>query len=340
MHEPSIAAGFVSALVEYACARGGADRAALLEKAGLDERMLADGDARIPLARYVALMKAAIEASNDPAFALRYGADSDFRKYSVVGLIAYASTTMAEALEEMNRYTRLVVEFDGGGGPRFRTIARDGGFWLEDLRLNPNDFPEMTETTFSRFICGSRRDFPQAVFALEAHVTHAPPLHAGDYEKIWGVPVRFGASSNAIRMNPVWPTIRIQNESRYAFGVLTAHADRLLEALDQVSTMRGRVERLLLASLHKGDATIDDVAARLGLSRQTLYRRLREEGATFETVLDDLRHRLALDYLGGRKVSVNEAAYLVGFSEPAAFSRAFKRWTGKTPSEFRQSAMG
>jgi AraC-like DNA-binding protein len=78
------------------------------------------------------------------------------------------------------------------------------------------------------------------------------------------------------------------------------------------------------------------VACHLGMSRQTLFRRLKVEGVTFELVLDDLRRTLALHYLGGQKVSVNETAYLVGFSEPAAFSRAFKRWTGSNPSEVRR----
>jgi AraC-like DNA-binding protein len=73
------------------------------------------------------------------------------------------------------------------------------------------------------------------------------------------------------------------------------------------------------------------VAGMLGLSRQALYRQLRAEGATFQEVLDDLRHRMAIYYVSGRKVSVNEAAFLVGFSDPAAFSRAFKRWTGVSP---------
>jgi len=76
------------------------------------------------------------------------------------------------------------------------------------------------------------------------------------------------------------------------------------------------------------------VAKRLGLSRQALYRRLKglkAEGASFDAVLDDLRRGMALDYLGGRELSVNETAYLVGFSDPSAFSRAFKRWTGESP---------
>lgn len=76
---------------------------------------------------------------------------------------------------------------------------------------------------------------------------------------------------------------------------------------------------------------MDVIASKLGLSRQTLFRKLKAEGVTFEKVLDELRHRLALHYLSGKKVSVNETAYLVGFSDPAAFSRAFKRWTGSCP---------
>ena len=81
---------------------------------------------------------------------------------------------------------------------------------------------------------------------------------------------------------------------------------------------------------------MDSVAAQLRLSRQALYRRLRAEGVTFEQLLDELRHKLALHYLSGKKASVTEVAYLVGFSDPAAFSRAFKRWTGKSPRAMRR----
>jgi AraC-like DNA-binding protein len=80
---------------------------------------------------------------------------------------------------------------------------------------------------------------------------------------------------------------------------------------------------------------IQDIAAGLGLSKASLYRRLADEGCGFEEVLDALRHRMALHYLSGRKVSVNETAYLVGFSDPTAFSRAFKRWTGATPGSLQ-----
>lgn len=84
--------------------------------------------------------------------------------------------------------------------------------------------------------------------------------------------------------------------------------------------------------LHTGNVSMKTIASQMGMSRQTLYRQLKQEGTSFDELLDRLRHRLAIDYLEGEKVSVNETAYLVGFSDPSAFSRAFKRWTGHRPS--------
>jgi AraC-like DNA-binding protein len=83
--------------------------------------------------------------------------------------------------------------------------------------------------------------------------------------------------------------------------------------------------------LHTGEVSVDVIAGKMAMSRWTLFRKLKAEGVTFEVVLDELRHKLALHYLDGKKVSVNETAYLVGFSDPSAFSRAFRRWTGASP---------
>jgi hypothetical protein len=106
-----------------------------------------DVDRRIPFAKYVALMRAGQELANDPALALHYGETNDMSDISIVGLIAYACETMLEAMVQLNRYGRLVVEFDGPKD-RFKIVPKDGGFWAVDNRENPNDFPELTESTF------------------------------------------------------------------------------------------------------------------------------------------------------------------------------------------------
>ena len=120
--------------------------------------------------------------------------------------------------------------------------------------------------------------------------------------------------------------------------LLEENPEAMLANLEASRTVRGQVEALLMTSLHTGEAGMDRIAGKMALSRQTLFRRLKAEGTTFEAVLDDLRRRLALEYLSGRKVSVSETAYLVGFAEPAAFSRAFKRWTGESPRGWQAAA--
>lgn len=98
---------------------------------------------------------------------------------------------------------------------------------------------------------------------------------------------------------------------------------------------RRKVEQHLEPLLASGPVRIEEVARALGYSRQTLYRRLKAEGSTFEKVLDDLRRRVALRLVREEGVPVKEAAWRLGFSDAAAFSRAFKRWTGKSPRAMR-----
>jgi AraC-like DNA-binding protein len=114
-------------------------------------------------------------------------------------------------------------------------------------------------------------------------------------------------------------------------GILGGFAKALVSAVERQSPFRKDVDARIEALLDSGEATIDRVAGDMGLSRQTLYRRLKEEGVTFEGLLDKLRHRLALRYLQAERMSVKATSYKLGFSEPAAFSRAFKRWTGNSP---------
>ncbi|HHC29457.1 MAG TPA: helix-turn-helix domain-containing protein, partial [Rhodobacterales bacterium] len=174
-------------------------------------------------------------------------------------------------------------------------------------------------------------------FALEVEVTYPRPAHAAAYTEIWRAPVRFDAPRNAIHIAPHWLRADTEPEHDYVFGIFTDHADALLARLETDETIRAKVEARILPELHTGTMSMDKVARDLGMSRQTLYRRLQEEGLTFAEVHDDLRARMARDYLSARKVSVNETAYLLGFSEASSFVRAFKRWTGQSPTAFRDS---
>ncbi|MBI1212126.1 MAG: helix-turn-helix domain-containing protein [Alphaproteobacteria bacterium] len=340
MAEGTVAAGVVRGLMTFAASNGASERA-LAERSEIDPEDLEDQDNRIPFPKYVALMRAAKELCNDPALALHFGEAIDLSELSIVGLIGGASETRKEAFAQVNRYHRLVIEIDLATIDRFALAHGKDGLWMVDNRRNPNAFPELTESTFARMVAGGRR-LGEAYAVKAIHFTHAAPDYRAEYDRIFQAPVTFESDKNAflIDVDDGWMTRKLSPQPRYVFGVLSRHADELLKSLESSKTTRGRVESLLMPILHTGDVTKDKLAAKLGMSRDVLLRRLKAEGTTFEKVLDELRHKLALHYLTGKKVSVNETAYLVGFSDPAAFSRAFKRWTGASPRTMRAPKVG
>ncbi len=333
MSEATVSAGLARGYFDFAVERG-ADAAVLARTSAIDPALLEDADNRVGFAKYVALVRAGKALTGDAALPMKFAEVVDMAEFSVVGLLANASETMMDSFLQLNRYGQLVIEVDIGASSRFAYENHDGAMWLIDTRKHADEFPELTESTFTRMIAGPRRFLPRP-HVLEAHVTHAEPAHRAEYDRIWQCPVTFGSRWNALRMDPTLQNHRVRLEPRYVFGVLSAHAEQLLKDLETSKSVRGRVEKLLMPILHTGEVSMDAVAAKLGQSRQTLYRNLKAEGVTFEHALDELRHKLALHYLAGKKVSVNETAYLVGFSDPAAFSRAFKRWTGTSPRDVR-----
>lgn len=329
MAEPTVSSGIVRGLMDFAV-MAGADRVVLLTQSGITAAELADRDNRVAMPKYQALMLAAKALSGDPAIALRYAEQIDLSELSVVGLITRASPTMTDALVQLNRFGSLVAEVDTGIAQRFEIVRENGQIWMVDNRINANAFPELTEVTFARLVAGPRR-FTDKLKLGAIHFTHKAPTYAYEYDRIFGAPVTFESNRNAMLLDENWLTHPVALAPQYVFGILTQHADAMLQNLENVAVWRGRTEGLLLPILHTGVANIERVADEMGVSRQTLYRKLKAEGTTFEKLLDELRHKMALHYLSGSKVSVNETAYLVGFSDRAAFSRAFKRWTGKRP---------
>lgn len=331
MSDRTMAAGFASGFLDYAVAEG-APRDALLAASGLTAEDLADQDARIPVAAYQAMIGAGIEAVGDTSLLLRHVLESRLETMSIVGQIVHASRSFPHSLEQLNRYARLMADVAvPGERDRFEVVRNGDAAWLVDQR--PCDGTWMaTEASFARFVSEFRRSAPEHPFERALEVTYPPPPHANRYSELFRVPVTFRADRNALRINPVWLEVPFDGGKEYVFGVFTRHADALLEELGHRGTTRAAVEARMLADLHEGTLSMDAVARDLGMSRQTLYRRLKDEGATFAEVHDELRRRMAFDYLSARKVSVGETAYLLGFSEASAFVRAFKRWTGASPT--------
>ena len=330
---PTVVAVAVRALVDFAVARG-ASRQALLSRSGIDVAEIAAPHNRVAFDKYVLLVRGAKELCCDPAFALHFGEMVDLSEVSIASAIGGIST-IDEARVQVNRYARLSADVETvGDGDRWVMKRIAGQLWAIDTRRNPNDFPELTESSFARVICSARRGIGDAMFK-EIRVTHAEPSYRAEYDRIFRIPVEFSSDENSVRLDEsVMASLRPLPSSGYVRELLRNQAEAMLAELDRARSTRNRVETVLMPLLQNSNVSIERVGSRLGLSRQTLFRRLRDEGVTFEQVVDELRHRLAVHYLTVNNASVRQTAHLVGYSDASAFSRAFKRWTGRSPREF------
>ncbi|MCU0634147.1 MAG: AraC family transcriptional regulator [Gemmatimonadaceae bacterium] len=329
----TVSADLVTAFLEYALSRGAA-RSALLAAARIDEATIVEG-ARIPLSAHLALVRAAAVACGDPAIALHYGVAVACAQQSVVGSIGATAPTPFDAVAQLNRFARLNLDVPTTkDGDRFALRSERGALWMIDQRAEANASPEITESTFARFATSLRRLSARPALR-RVHVTHPPPPHAAEYDVVFGVPVHFAAERNALELEPWWATVVLPTQPRYLRSILVAHAERELAALDARATWRGRVDALLRPRLGARDIGIGAIARELGMSRQTLFRRLQAEGTSFAALVDEVRRSTALALVGEPGWTVKQIAARTGFSDPAAFSRAFRRWTGHAPGGFR-----
>lgn len=329
----TVSAGYARTLVEFAAGRGAAP-ASLLAHAGIEERHIADVDARVPLPRMVALFEAARSICGDPAFALHFGEDARLYSQSIVGLIIHASSTMGEAFEQYNRYARLVVDFGCGDG--LMAVKREREKIHIVAQWRSADFPDLAEASFARMASDHRRTFSdETPFIKEVSFRRAAVADRADYDRIFRAPIQFGADRDAMLIDPSWLTAAPPTANALAKSIFSDRADHMMVALPHAGTVRERVEAIAHEVMHKGEIGMALIAQRLGISESSLRRRLKEEGVSFRRVIDDARCKAATRYLTIENVSVGECAFLVGFSDPPAFSRAYKRWTGKSPASAR-----
>lgn len=335
--EMTIAANMVASFVDYAEERG-ANRDQLLSAASVTAKDLNEPDGRIVADVYGAVQEAAIKATGDTGLSMRHASDQRLDHLSIVGLIAETSGPLPEVIRQLNRYVRLVADIPmAGTEDRFELIPTGAETWLVDHLPIDLAGSGAIEATFASFASSFRHIEPDIPLVVEIMVTFDRPEHAYLYNEIFQAPVRFGAERNALCIHPHWANIRERDANPYALALFIDHAEALLTLLQETETFKARVEEKILSELHRGPVARELVARDLGVSERTLHRRLKSENLTYGEVYDAVRDTMAREYLISGKTTVAEVAFLLGFSETSAFVRAFRRWTGTNPSDFRQT---
>lgn len=319
----------------------GLDGDRLATAAGLVPADLTDPDGRVPFERHVALLEAIESEPGAIDFGVWMGKNLTVDALGVVGYVMQHAPDVRAALACLDRFQRLLGE---GVGPDIReegatlVLERVEPPRIARLMASSLAAPLGTVTLLHDLMGGA----PLEPIALEVTFQHPPVPESAlsELKQLLRCPVRFNADATRLTLRGSIQACPLRAPNPGLFDYLGRHAAELQKRVQSSASLSGRVRELVAAQVREGEPAQAAVARHLGMSERTLQRRLSEEGVAFATLVEEVRAELARLYLGDPKLAVFEVAFLLGYSEPSAFNRAFRRWTGMSPSQFRTSARG
>jgi len=330
-----VAASIGAMILATARARG-ADATALAEHASFDARLATDPDARIPLAVETELWDEAARVTGDSSFGIHAAEALRPGLFDVMDYAVRTAPSLRVSLERLARYNRLVHD-----AAVFTLIHEGEALRVEHSLGGVGQSRHAAEFTLASLVVVGSQLRGAPVRPSRVSFRHDAPRATSEHERLFGVEPSFSAPVNAITFSLELLEQPLPAADPLLWRVIERHAEALLASRPApAETTVARVQRILCESLGEDEtaATLAGSARRLRMSERSLQRRLADEGRTFDGILDELRHDLAVRYLTDKKIAIAEVAFLLGYSEPSAFHRAFKRWTGATPSQVRQRA--
>jgi len=321
-------------LLEYLRAKGFALQA-ILDRAGIPGSAAGDPKTRLPERKFQALWQIASEVTGDPAIALRVSTLVKPNALGIIGYLTTASESGRNAFELVRGLTPLLWE------DAECELESDGD--VAFIRCNTGSSPRSNRFT-TEYAVGLAVAMGRALAAgrsepLEARFSYPKPAYGNEYERILRLPVRFDTGEDGV----LFPIAMMDSSNPSADAALRQLLERY--AADQLARLptgapfSGRVRACVRSMLPLGSLTADTVAEQFSMSNRTLRRRLRAQGTSYQEILDDVRAELARHYLAREKRGIDDVSFLLGFSDQSAFTKAFRRWTGRTPAEFVRGRM-
>ncbi len=321
------ATGLVDAIT---AAGGNPDR--VLRTLGLDRLKFANSDGFITSFTFARLLEAAAGETGDKCFGLHFGEHFNPRDIGALVYVVVNSPNIAAAIHNLERYFHLHNE---ATTVAFSVEGRQGylRYLVTGLATAPvsqqNEFSMAVLLKTFRIIAGADWKPREIQFA------HQAPARISEHRRVFGNRISFGCATNALVVEADFVGRQVHAADRRLYRILKEHAERMLEEMPPGNDVIAVANRAITEAMHEGNPTLAQVAKKMSMSPRTLERRLKEHEVVFKKLLDETRRRFALDYLRDRKHSLTEIAFLLGYSETSVFNRAFKRWTGSTPSEYR-----
>jgi len=322
-------------MVLRACESIGVDTDKLLETVGLERAVAEDPDGEVSFEQMRHFWQTAYQMSADPHLAMRAGRLVKVGDYQCLDYLTVHASTLGQSMENFTRYMLLLNTWIGWEIDRQKDAVT--------LRMLPvaGTLPVPTyEFVFTIYASRVRHLLDENWAPKMVRFPFASPADPHVYADFFKAPVQFETPAGEFVIDiDDWHT-PLPSADENLLKVLDEHARLLLEKRPMPDDFVGQVRREIVRDLHGGEIHRDNIASRLNMSARTLQRRLDEHKLAFADLLDEVRAELAKNKLTGSELSLAEVGFLLGFSDQSAFSRAFKRWTGKTPKEYRKVMNG
>src|SRR3954471_3617433 len=309
----------------------GIDAHKLLREAGVDAAIVREASARIPSTTWDIVMAGAAAQIADPAFALRAARCWHPTNLGALGHAWLTSSSLRSGLQRLQRYSRIVGEkaqMRLANGPRGLRLTYDHRRREPVMRAIGADF------MLALVLDMCRMNYGASLRPTEVTLCRAKPLDAEPYRHFFGCPVHFNASADSLLLSGRVADEPLPTANRQLAIALDRILEEQLAALDR-SNIPARCKATLLQQMTSGEISEASMAKALNMSRRTLQRKLAEADLSYQQLVDDTRRELALRYLDDPKMSATDVTFLLGFSGQSAFSRAFRRWMGVSPSAYR-----
>jgi AraC-like DNA-binding protein len=324
-------------LIAKAIDSRGHDSGKLFARAGLDHSRLRDPLARFPATAVLKLWPLAVETTQDPAFGLTVASFWHPTTLHALGYSWLASNNLEEAFDCAARYTRI-VNTAAQGVINVEASADSYQVIFDIVKFNQKPADAAVDAALAMFLIMCRAAYGSNFKLQRVTFQHDAPSSLERFEDLFQAPVLFSQAENALSIDPEI----VQEPLATANPELVRINDRIvtdyLAQLDQ-GDLGMRVKSKLIEHLPGGHISEADIASSIHVSQRSLQRKLKEQGMSFSQLVESTRRELGLQYVRDPQYSFNEIAFLLGFTEPANFSRAFKRWYDKSPSQFRQDSL-